>query len=190
MQETIAVYFLITDSNDNFLKFNISNQPIYFHVYENAPSGSFVGQAKIEDLSSETNSKIYFKIEPKDETNLPFSINSDSGILYVANILDFEIKQIYSFYIQAINYSGLKTKIDVIVVIQDENDNFPRFINWENSTNYLSSNLIQIMENVEIGTKIFQFEYEDKDLGNFFLLSNEIFDLKKLKKKLLLKIFV
>ena len=132
------------------------NGPFQFQILESAIIGTVLGELVAIDGDAESAGTIEYSLINAPETLI---VNSSTGVLTVAQNLDFETAQQYSFSVVAIDVGtpSLSGSSIVMVEIQDINDNQPIFVH--------GSNLTFITENVMIGTIIFTAEAEDIDSG-------------------------
>lgn len=131
--------------------------PFQFQVLESATIDTVLGELTAVDGDAESAGTVEYSL-----INAPVSlaINSSTGVLTVAQNLDFETAQQYSFSVIAVDGGtpSLSGSSFVIVEIQDVNDNRPVFVH--------ETNLTFVPENVAIGTIIFTAEAEDIDSGS------------------------
>ena len=86
----------------------------------------------VAKVSARAPSGVWYEIESGNK-DLKFAINSHSGVLSLANLIDREKQSIYNMTITATAASGKKSRAYVIVLVTDVNDN--RFVV---SRNFLS----------------------------------------------------
>eukprot|EP00105_Crassostrea_gigas_P046218 XP_019930366.1 PREDICTED: protocadherin Fat 4 [Crassostrea gigas] len=128
----------------------------YFHVSENQPAGTLVGQVKAEDKDS---SSLKYQLETSDQ-NQTFQLNATTGQITTRLSLDREKKQSYSLHVAVHDSHGNKaTKRAIVnVTVLDVNDNRPNFggtlLTYNTSEGSTSKNL-----------KI-SFTATDLDIGN------------------------
>ncbi|XP_039576303.1 protocadherin gamma-B3-like, partial [Passer montanus] len=121
---TVQVHINVTDANDNPPVFSKS---VYeARVAENLPVGSVVLRVVATDADLGSNGRVSYAFGnvPEDVPSL-FTINSDSGEVRTAGLLDFEEKNKYIFGLEARDGGGLTSHCEVRIDITDENDNAP-----------------------------------------------------------------
>ena len=114
----------VNDVNDNAPVFTSAPNPV--GVFENFPNDTIIAEYEAEDDDIGENARIIFSLRSATP-NLPFTINSVTGILSTINTLDFESVQSYNITVVASNPDGLSTSVDVVILITDVNDNAPIF---------------------------------------------------------------
>lgn len=93
-----------------------------------------------------------------DQTDLPFAIDSATGVLRLASPLDFEVEpRVYRFDVVATDSGGLSTSYSVISEVIDVNDNTPQF----RQNTYAAS----VTENSPVGTVVETVDATDLDSG-------------------------
>uniref|UniRef100_A0A183J8Y7 Cadherin domain-containing protein n=1 Tax=Soboliphyme baturini TaxID=241478 RepID=A0A183J8Y7_9BILA len=108
--------------------FSFNNGPKLFNASEALPVGAEVGRL-LESLIIEVASNVRLRIVDHSSSlqqRLPFSVNENTGIIYVSGRLDYETETHYdfdvSFDVSDCNRSFL---LRVTVQVMNENDNFP-----------------------------------------------------------------
>ncbi len=175
----VNVTIEVDDENDNPPVFS---QAVYnTSLLEDALVGSSVLQVFAEDQDSSTiNSEFSFRIElveqplgsgsgftPIEPLDLPFEIDSTSGIVSVTGSLDFEDMTAYAFTVIAED-TGLNRPrsgvAQVLIFLLDVNDNIPVFVGApytatipENTT--LSTSVVQVLATDRDSTTNGQIEY-------------------------------
>ncbi|XP_060682957.1 protocadherin Fat 4 [Hemiscyllium ocellatum] len=144
----------ITDVNDNFPVFK---QSIYrCETYENVPACD-ICNVSAADLDSGLNGFIEYSIYAGN-VNDAFKINSSSGVIRTAQMLDREQMALYTLIVKAKDQgSNSKTgTATVIISVLDKNDNAPRF-----SQIFLA----HVLENAPVGFTIVRITTTDDDIG-------------------------
>ena len=149
-----TVIIEVLDVNDVVPTF--PNGPFQFQILESATIGAVLGQLTAVDEDAGSAGSVQYRTINAPET---LFINSSTGILTVAQNLDFEAVQQYSFSVVAVDGGtpSLSGSSSVTVEIQDVNDNPPIFVH--------ESNITFVPEDVAIGTIIFSALAEDIDSG-------------------------
>ncbi|GAB6027296.1 hypothetical protein CHUAL_001579 [Chamberlinius hualienensis] len=161
MSTTTNIRVVILDENDNGPIFDPVNYSAT--IAENASTGSSVLQVSATDQDEGLNSRLRYSIVAGDK-NHDFTISEDSGIVRVANDLDYETKSSYTLTVQ-VEDSGTDVRYDsvtVTIAITDTNDNPPVFVN--------SPYIVHIMENIAspppaIVTTVTAYDYDTPPNG-------------------------
>jgi len=133
--ESFIIY--INNTNDNKPKFE--QESYLFHILENIPIGTLIGQVKAIDL--DFNSIIHYKLISNDNQDL-FYIDFLTGQLHTKALLDYETQSIYRFHVIAKDNDDLHSDRALITIeLIDINDN-PPIIDTPLSV-YISSELLQ-----------------------------------------------
>ena len=157
LSSNVTVEVLVADVNDNVPQFN--NTESTFVISENQPLNSVVVMVKAFDVDIGINAVLQYSILIPVDSDIPFSINSNTGVLSVSNSLDYELNTSYSLVIQVEDNGepSLSNTTVLLVELLDENDNSPVFTEGiYNAT---------IPENVSIGANVIQLSSVDKDSG-------------------------
>ncbi|KAL0973727.1 hypothetical protein UPYG_G00210150 [Umbra pygmaea] len=158
--QTSAWKFLavnVLDVNDNRPVFD---QPRYVvRITENTEVDTNIVQVHAMDLDSEENGNIVYSL--LTQTNL-FKIDEHTGEVRVAGRLDREALPRHDLKIEARDQSKLDPTLfsmtDLVVVLEDINDNPPKFIPKIYS--------IKVPEDLPLGTIVLWVESHDLDLGS------------------------
>ncbi len=70
---------------------------------------------------------LYIDEDPAMNRTFPFEINNSTGEVSLVTILDFEVKQMWTFTVVATDLGGRQDNATVEVTVLDQNDNSPRF---------------------------------------------------------------
>ncbi|VDO25504.1 unnamed protein product [Haemonchus placei] len=97
--------------------------------------------------------------------DIGLSVDGKNGIIKTTTVFDHEEKQLYSFKLKSTFQSGEFIEQESVLVIDDENDNSPKF----NSDLYS----VEIVEDVKVGTEIARLKWSDNDFNNAFHLAIE-----------------
>ncbi|CAL4132577.1 unnamed protein product, partial [Meganyctiphanes norvegica] len=116
----------------------------FWEVSENADVGEFIGIVEVENHVG-----VMFSLTAESPL-LPFVINPSTGVLLIDAPLDYEKTHAYNFTVRASSMNGMESSTKVLIIIKDENDNFPYFT--QNSyIGYISEvaalNSVVLMEN-------------------------------------------
>ncbi|XP_076595621.1 protocadherin Fat 2 [Chaetodon auriga] len=147
----------VIDVNDNPPVFD---QPRYvIHVPENAEVDSIIFTAHAIDLDIDTSGNVQYSL--LTSTDL-FRIDEVSGEVTVTGRLDRETSPRHDLWIEARDQARLGPQlfstIDLVVVLQDINDNPPKFVPKVYK--------IKVPEDVPVGTLLVWVESVDLDLGS------------------------
>lgn len=160
----------LTDLNDNAPVF--SKQIYDVKVSETVPINTPLIRLKVTDKDEGKNAQVYLEIVGGKGGE--FYINPNTGVLYTAIKLDYELKNFYSLTVSAIDQgntgtrkqSSAKVKINVV----DSNDNDPVFDK--------SDMTVWINENEPPGTSVTKVTAKDRDSGENAYISYSIVNLK------------
>ncbi|XP_016096583.1 protocadherin Fat 4-like [Sinocyclocheilus grahami] len=157
LSSRMEVTMIVLDVNDNTPSFS---QNIYdIEIEENTLSGADVVQVFASDADEGTNGQIRFSIAGGN-ANSDFRIDSVTGVISVAKLLDRETRSAYSLLVQAAD-RGSSPRVDratVNIVLLDVNDCTPVF--------ELSPYSISVQENLgNLPKNILQVVARDDDLG-------------------------
>ena len=163
---TVSVEILLEDVNDNEPRF--TSDPFTFEVAEDTDIDLSVFRVEAMDNDSGSNADFEFEILTE---NSSFSIDLESGIVRVAEELDFDNTSLPNPVIIEILVSDkgnppMTTNGTMNITITDTNDNAP----------YFSGALIQafVAENTTVNATAFTVEAFDRDSGENAALSYEI----------------
>uniref|UniRef100_A0A673FQV7 Cadherin domain-containing protein n=1 Tax=Sinocyclocheilus rhinocerous TaxID=307959 RepID=A0A673FQV7_9TELE len=141
LSSSMEVTMIVLDVNDNTPSFS---QNIYdTEIEENTLSGADVLQVFASDADEGTNGQIRFSIAGGN-ANSDFRIDSVTGVISVAKLLDRETRSVYSLLVQAAD-RGSSPRVDhatVNIVLLDVNDCVPVF--------ELSPYSVSILENLKV----------------------------------------
>uniref|UniRef100_A0A8U7P7A6 Uncharacterized protein n=1 Tax=Corvus moneduloides TaxID=1196302 RepID=A0A8U7P7A6_CORMO len=162
---TVQIRINVTDLNDNQPVFSKS---VYeARVAENLPVGSLVLRVWATDADMGSNGRVSYSFgNVPDDVPLFFVVDSESGEIRIAGLLDFEEKNKYSFGMEARDGGGLIGHCEVQIDITDENDNVP-----EITILSLSS---PVPEDAAIGTVVALLKVRDRDSGENGQVSCEL----------------
>lgn len=119
---TAVVNIVVLDTNDHAPRFS---EIFFIELSEDALAGFPVIHITAMDEDIGVNAIISYSIEDQDE-QIPFSIDRNSGRIFVVGPLDREHQDHYIVRVNA-NDSAWSISTDVTVVITDINDNIPFF---------------------------------------------------------------
>lgn len=124
----VSVDVFVQDINDNPPVFK--KMPYRVVLSETAMIGTPALQVTATDKDSEKNSVVRYQIfsDVHNSTDY-FHIDSSSGLILTARMLDHEVVQEYSFIVRAIDngFPPLSSEVSVTVLLTDMNDNPPVF---------------------------------------------------------------
>lgn len=160
----------LTDLNDNAPVFDREEYEV--NIPETAPINSPVVRVKVTDADEGKNAEVRLEIVGGNEGK-QFRINSDTGMLYTAVLLDAEVRPYYTLTVNALDQGNVGTrkqtaaKIKINVV--DTNDNDPLFDKIEDE--------VTVNENEPAGTVVTKVLAKDKDSGENSYISYSIANL-------------
>ncbi|VDO27944.1 unnamed protein product [Haemonchus placei] len=97
-----------------------------FHVNESSPLGYVIGKVSASALYKQDEKDIRYYLEMSDNATVPFEVSEKTGVLRVAQLLDYEKQRDYTFNILAkLAGFGGQSSIVVTVLIKDSNDHSP-----------------------------------------------------------------
>ncbi|NWJ03263.1 PCDGE protein, partial [Crypturellus undulatus] len=153
---TVQIRINVTDANDNAPVFSKSTYEA--RVRENVPTGSLVLQVRATDADAGSNGRVSYSFSNVPDAVLAvFSIDGDRGDIRNVGILDFELRNKYTFAVEATDGGGLNGHCKVYIEITDENDNAP-----EITTLSVSSS---VPEDAPPGTVVALIKVRDRDSG-------------------------
>ncbi|KAJ8953096.1 hypothetical protein NQ318_013438 [Aromia moschata] len=164
----IQVLIYVDDSNDNAPVFQQADYERA--ISEGLPIGSSIQKiiATDADLNGTANSEVVYDITSGNDEGC-FRMDMNTGILYVNKTLDYDQGSTeYSFVIRACDKGtpALCTLNTFLIILQDENDNEPKFP--------VSEYLEFVGENEPVGTAVFTAHATDLDKGSFGSLNYSI----------------
>ncbi|OON19536.1 cadherin domain protein, partial [Opisthorchis viverrini] len=178
LTSTSTVKITVLDVNDNAPQFGSAEYT--FHLAENQPRATQVGQVTATDLDSDIYGPIhYFVGDESDATN--FRVDKMTGVIRCRQALDREKQARYVFTVLAkdtsVHSSNSKSlsslqltgTCKVTVLIDDENDNWPVFVN-PNST----ANTLAVAVDETLGHKLAYIQATDADDGENALITYSI----------------
>ena len=116
----------VTDANTHSPQFQSSATRIY--IREDEPVGNTIITIGATDADSGANGKLVYDIVKGDPRGM-FRVGADSGRIMVNQSLDYEEIPVYNVVVQATDsgYYAKSATASVKIVLQDVNDNVPRF---------------------------------------------------------------
>ncbi|KAM4544779.1 protocadherin Fat 3 [Odontesthes bonariensis] len=124
----VDVDMVVLDVNDNPPLFqNTSYSTV---LSENSITGTSVLQVFAQDQDSEKNAVVTYQILSDIYNSSDyFQIDSNSGLVFTARMLDYELMQRYNFIVRATDSGepALSSDVSVTVTVTDTNDNPPNF---------------------------------------------------------------
>uniref|UniRef100_A0A8C5W987 Cadherin domain-containing protein n=1 Tax=Leptobrachium leishanense TaxID=445787 RepID=A0A8C5W987_9ANUR len=156
---SIQVTIIVLDINDNPPVFD--QQQYKINLLENIPLTSVIIKLNATDLDDGPNAEIiyFFDDHTLDSAKKIFELNSNTGEIYIAGILDFEESHYYELSVRARDRGILTMEGQTLIQIEveDINDNIPEI--------FFTSNVNEIPENAAIGTVVGYITVRDKDSG-------------------------
>ncbi|XP_019958668.2 protocadherin Fat 1a isoform X1 [Paralichthys olivaceus] len=127
-QSEVFVDIILEDVNDNAPV--IPSKFYYANISEASVIGTSVLQVDAKDLDTGNNQEVFFQlVEEKGKSSDYFSIDRDSGIITIAQILDCEETPQHKLRVRVVDGGVPALSSDVVVTIDvmDLNDNAPTF---------------------------------------------------------------
>uniref|UniRef100_A0A667YH43 FAT atypical cadherin 2 n=1 Tax=Myripristis murdjan TaxID=586833 RepID=A0A667YH43_9TELE len=148
---TVEVHVL--DINDNS---PLCEQLVYTEVVmENSPSSMFVLKVSASDPDVGANGQISYTLHGPDADK--FHLDHRTGELFTLAVLDREREVEYNLVAKATDGGGRSCQADILLMIQDMNDNPPRF----SSSHYE----VTVFDNTTVRTPIAVMYAKDPDTG-------------------------
>ncbi|XP_030251884.1 protocadherin alpha-2-like isoform X17 [Sparus aurata] len=157
---SLRIQVSVLDVNDNIPTFSKSLYKA--RVRENAAQGTVVMKLNATDLDEGMNSKILYSLMKRSNTDRlnVFDLNPETGEITVKGKLDYEETPAYEVRVQARD-QGLSPRsahAKLLIEIIDVNDNAPEIS--------VTSLMIPVKEDAELGTIVALVTVSDKDGGN------------------------
>lgn len=124
----VFVDIILEDVNDNAPVF--LSKAYYANISEAAVIGTYVLQVAAKDSDTGNNQEVFFQlVEEKGKSSDYFTIDRDTGVISLAQVLDHEEIQQHQLRVRAVDGGVPALSSDVIVTIDvtDLNDNAPVF---------------------------------------------------------------
>ncbi|MBN3316213.1 PCD23 protein, partial [Atractosteus spatula] len=157
----------VTDINDNPPVFDVSHYTV--NISEDAFWGSGLLQVHAKDLDEGINAVVHYSVLNLHPTYL-VNIDSSSGLITTASLLDHEKDATINFLVMAIDGGtpSLSSTVAVTVQIEDINDNVPMF----------ESQLynVSVPEHSPVGSCFLQVTARDPDDGKFGTVRYSLYD--------------
>ncbi|XP_068451779.1 cadherin-23-like isoform X2 [Clinocottus analis] len=174
---TASLLVRVFDVNDNVPEFSEAEYQV--EVSEAEPAGTSLLTLSAVDTDGEANGRVTYSIvQQSPSSDAPvFELDSSSGVLRLAQTLDYSQVKVYSLRVQASDGGTppLAGNSSVVVKVKDVNNNPPEF----SQDIYNAS----ISENLASGASVLTLEVTDKDEGGFsggsFLFTSDTFDINE-----------
>ncbi|XP_039976098.1 protocadherin Fat 2 [Xiphias gladius] len=149
----VTVDIHVLDINDNS---PLCEQLVYTEVVmENSPSSMFVLKVSASDPDVGANGQISYTLHGPDADK--FHLDHRTGELFTLAVLDREREVEYNLVAKATDGGGRSCQADILLMIQDMNDNPPRF-----STSHYE---VTVFDNTTVRTPIAVIYAKDPDTG-------------------------
>uniref|UniRef100_A0A8C5A9H1 Cadherin domain-containing protein n=1 Tax=Gadus morhua TaxID=8049 RepID=A0A8C5A9H1_GADMO len=151
---TVVIDVTVLDANDNAPVFS---QAVYeARLPENSPLKTHVITVSATDADEGVNGDVTYELSRmSDKSRNMFSLDGQTGEIFVAGNIDFEEDSKYEMFVEAKDGYGLSSDSKVIISITDINDNAPVIV--------LKSLTAPIPENVPPGTEVGLINVQDRD---------------------------
>lgn len=162
---TTYVQVKVMDVNDKQPEFEITNRTV--HIRESYPIGRNVYQAKANDGDTGVGGEVLYKIMKGNEAGM-FELDSETGDITVAKLLDRELVSSFTLIIEAEDKGtpSLTGSMTLLVILNDINDNNPYFTGIESE--------ISLNRFVAVETHVTGVSALDKDVGSNALIEYRI----------------
>uniref|UniRef100_UPI00398E7DD0 protocadherin Fat 1-like n=1 Tax=Pristiophorus japonicus TaxID=55135 RepID=UPI00398E7DD0 len=148
-----AVEVLVHDINDNSPH---CQQLMYTEIIsEGAPWGQFILKVSAKDSDAGINAQITYTLLGSGANK--FRLDPQTGELMTVGILDRERQAVYNLVAKASDGSGLFCEADISIVLQDVNDNPPKFS--------ASQYAVSVFDNTTVKTPVAVVHARDPDVG-------------------------
>ena len=150
----------VLDANDNAPRF--SNKPATIRIIENVTLGTQIGQCSATDRDSGKNGQIRYTVDSQvPQTEMVFEVNPFTCVIRTRKRLDREDQMYYSLVIRATDSANPKSSQlfalkKINVVVDDINDNKPRFV---------SAPAVVIADNFPANSLVMTLSAQDLDNG-------------------------
>ncbi|KAM4622175.1 protocadherin Fat 2 [Polymixia lowei] len=152
-QAPASVELHVLDINDNS---PLCEQLVYTEVVmENSPSNMFILKVSAWDPDVGANGQVSYTLHGPDADK--FHLNHRTGELFTLAVLDREREAEYNLVAKATDGGGRSCQADMLLMIQDMNDNPPRF----SSSHYE----VTVFDNTTVRTPIAVLYAKDPDTG-------------------------
>ena len=160
-----AVTVRVNDVDDNAPIFSLA--PGTIQVQENTATGTEVAQYIATDNDIGTNADIVYQLSSISQV-LPFTLDSQTGVLSVSGSIDYESTESYTISVTARNPNNITSSVSrtTMINIVNLNDNRPQF----NPPQYAED----LEENTAIGTTVVTVSATDADSGSFGVVTYSI----------------
>ncbi|XP_037833396.1 protocadherin gamma-A12 isoform X39 [Kryptolebias marmoratus] len=151
---TVVIHVTVLDANDNAPVFTEAVYTAW--LPENSPLKTPVITVKATDADEGVNGEVTYELSRlRDKSRKLFSIDQQTGEIFVTGGIDFEEGSKYELMIEAKDGYGLSSGAKLIIEIIDVNDNAPII--------YIKSLSNPIPENVPPGTEVGIINVQDRD---------------------------
>ncbi|KAK0148616.1 Protocadherin gamma-A2 [Merluccius polli] len=151
---TVAIHVTVLDANDNAPVFS---QAVYeASLPENAALKTHVVTVSATDADEGVNGEVTYGLgRISDKSRKLFSLDRQTGEIFVAGDIDFEEGSKYDIIVQAKDGFGISSDAKVIIRVTDVNDNAP-VISLKSLTN-------PVPENASPGSEVGLINVQDRD---------------------------
>jgi len=165
LSESITIRVRVTDVDDNSPVFE--RDVYHATVAEDAETGSRITTVRAVDADLGANGEVvYSLVQNTDNDQLPFEINSTSGVVFTSGRLDYESRTEYKLRIRAASRwavdtgnSAMAAHAQLVVHVTDINDNKPTVV----IATVTHGNGSHIAESLPVGTFVAHVSAVDVD---------------------------
>ena len=149
----------VSDANDNQVRFQ--HDQYDDHINENLPSNTTILRVTATDADVGIYGKVTYSLSQSSQTSSLFSIDSESGVIYLIGQLDYETETVHHLIVEASDDpNGQPAVASVTIYVVDVNDNSPVI-----TINVLppGSDVARIQEHTRAGTVVAYIQVSDAD---------------------------
>ncbi|KAL1006109.1 hypothetical protein UPYG_G00067980 [Umbra pygmaea] len=174
---TATLIIQVSDVNDNAPSFSKTEYEV--EVFETETVGTTLTTLTAVDPDEGANSAITFSIIHQEPPSIPlaFELDTSTGVLRLAQVLDYGSVKVYKLYVQAADGGTppLFGNGSVVVRVKDVNNKPPRF----SAERYD----VAVSENLASGATIVTLDVTDEDEGGFsngfFIFASDTFNINR-----------
>ena len=156
-RDTALVMVEINNVNDNNPSF--SDNLYFFSVRESSPQNTPVGMVECMDVDDQTEGiPVQYSLGSQD---VPFHIDSTSGMLVVNGVVDFETTARYMILAFCNDSGNIEVSTDITIDLEPFNDFAPSFV----EPSSVNASELEVAENLAVGNTLARLIAVDADQG-------------------------